>query len=318
LSNSPPHGSKGIGTLITYIIRRIFWSAVTLIGVIVVVFFILHLSGDPAVLLLPIEATAADVERLRNIMGFDRPLYVQFWDFFQDALRGDFGNSFRYRSGAMLVVLERVPATVTLAASALAVALVISLPIGILAAVRKNSSWDSFAMGLALVGQAVPGFFLAIVMIYVFAVKLQVLPSYGFDGWRSLLLPSITLGVYSAASLTRMLRGNLSEVLQQDYIRTAKSKGISFGGTILRHGLRNAVLPIVTLLGVQVGVLLGGSVITETVFAWPGMGRLVVQAVLNRDYPVVQAAVFFTAVVFLAVSLVIDILYTVLDPRIRY
>jgi peptide/nickel transport system permease protein len=304
--------------VISYIVRRLMWSGVTLLGVIVVVFFILHLSGDPAVLLLPVEATPEDVERLRQAMGFNRPLFVQFWDFFRNALHGDFGNSFRYRSAAMAVVLERVPATAALAGAALVVALLISMPFGILAAVRKNSSWDSFAMALALVGQAVPGFFLAIVMIYVFAVKLHVLPSYGFDGWRSLLLPAITLGVYSAASLTRMLRGNLAEVLQQDYIRTAKAKGISFQSMVFRHGLRNAVLPIVTLLGVQVGVLLGGSVITETVFAWPGMGRLMVQAVLNRDYPVVQAAVFFTAVVFLVVSLVIDILYTVLDPRIRY
>ena len=304
--------------MVEYIIRRLLWGIVTLFGITVVVFFILHLSGDPAVLMLPVEATAEDIERLRHTMGFDRPLYVQFWGFLWGALQGDFGESFRYRTSAMGVVLERVPATAILAASALFVALIISLPLGILAAIRKGTPWDNVAMALALVGQAVPGFFLAIMMIYLFAVKLRVLPSYGFNDWKSLILPSITLGVYSAASLTRMLRGNLSEVLQQDYIRTAKAKGITSTRTIIRHGLRNAVMPIVTLLGIQVGVLLGGSVIAETVFAWPGMGRLMVQAVLNRDYPVVQGAIFFTAVVFLVVNLIVDILYTFLDPRIRY
>ena len=290
----------------------------SLAGITIVVFLILHLSGDPTALLLPVEATAQDIERFRHIMGFDRPIWIQYLDFARNAIHGDFGESFRYRMPAMGVVLERVPATAALTAAALAVALIISIPMGILAAVKRNTIWDNVAMALALVGQAVPGFFLAIMMIYVFAVKLRILPTYGFKGIDSLVLPAITLGVFSAASLTRMLRANLSEVLQQDYIRTATAKGIRRRRTILRHALRNAVLPVLTLLGIQVGVLLGGSVITETVFAWPGMGRLVVQAVLNRDYPVVQAAVFFTAIIFLLVNLVIDVIYTVLDPRIRY
>lgn len=304
--------------MLEYLAKRLLWGLVSLAGITVVVFLILHLSGDPTALLLPVEATAQDIERFRHIMGFDRPIWIQYVDFARNAIHGDFGESFRYRMPAMGVVLERVPATAALTAAALAVALIISIPMGILAAVKKNTVWDNVAMALALVGQAVPGFFLAIMMIYVFAVKLRVLPTYGFKGIDSLVLPAITLGVYSAASLTRMLRANLSEVLQQDYIRTATAKGIRRRRTILRHALRNAVLPVLTLLGIQVGVLLGGSVITETVFAWPGMGRLVVQAVLNRDYPVVQAAVFFTAIIFLVVNLVIDVIYTVLDPRIRY
>lgn len=304
--------------MIEYLSRRALWSIVSLAGITVVVFFILHLSGDPTALLLPVEATPEDIAQFRHLMGFDRPLPVQYVDFVRGLARGDFGESFRYRAPAMGIVLERVPATAILTASALAVTLVIALPLGILAAVKKGTVWDRMAVTLALVGQAVPGFFLAIMMIFIFSVKLGLLPTYGFSGARSLILPAVTLGVYSAAALTRLLRANLSEMLRQDFIRTATAKGTTRYATVVRHGLRNAVLPIITLLGIQIGVLLGGSVITETVFAWPGMGRLMVQAVLNRDYPVVQAAVFFTAVVFLIVNLIVDLLYTVLDPRIRY
>jgi len=282
------------------------------------VFMILHLSGDPTSLMLPLEATPEDVERFRHIMGFDRPLISQYLDFLRGIVAGDFGESFRYRSPAMSVVLERVPATAILTGGALLVTLLVAIPLGVLAAVKKDSVWDRVATVLALVGQAVPGFFLAIMMIYVFAVRLSLVPTYGFSGWRSLILPSITLGLYSAAALTRLLRANLSEVLRQDYIRTATAKGVTRRIMVIRHGMRNAFLPVLTLLGIQVGVLLGGSVITETVFAWPGLGRLMIQAVLNRDYPVVQAAVFFTAIVFLVINFLIDLLYSVLDPRIRY
>lgn len=290
----------------------------SLAGITVMVFMILHLSGDPTSLMLPLEATPEDVERFRHIMGFDRPLISQYLDFLRGIVAGDFGESFRYRSPAMSVVLERVPATAILTGGALLVTLLVAIPLGVLAAVKKDSVWDRVATVLALVGQAVPGFFLAIMMIYVFAVRLSLVPTYGFNGWRSLILPSITLGLYSAAALTRLLRANLSEVLRQDYIRTATAKGVTRRIMVIRHGMRNAFLPVLTLLGIQVGVLLGGSVITETVFAWPGMGRLMIQAVLNRDYPVVQAAVFFTAIVFLVVNFFIDLLYSVLDPRIRY
>lgn len=287
-------------------------------GITVMVFMILHLSGDPTSLMLPLEATPEDVERFRHIMGFDRPLISQYLDFLRGIVAGDFGESFRYRSPAMSVVLERVPATAILTGGALLVTLLVAIPLGVLAAVKKDSVWDRVATVLALVGQAVPGFFLAIMMIYVFAVRLSLVPTYGFSGWRSLILPSITLGLYSAAALTRLLRANLSEVLRQDYIRTATAKGVTRRIMVIRHGMRNAFLPVLTLLGIQVGVLLGGSVITETVFAWPGLGRLMIQAVLNRDYPVVQAAVFFTAIVFLVINFLIDLLYSVLDPRIRY
>jgi len=291
---------------------------VSLAGITVMVFMILHLSGDPTSLMLPLEATPEDVERFRHIMGFDRPLISQYLDFLRGIVAGDFGESFRYRSPAMSVVLERVPATAILTGGALLVTLLVAIPLGVLAAVKKDSVWDRVATVLALVGQAVPGFFLAIMMIYVFAVRLSLVPTYGFSGWRSLILPSITLGLYSAAALTRLLRANLSEVLRQDYIRTATAKGVTRRIMVIRHGMRNAFLPVLTLLGIQVGVLLGGSVITETVFAWPGLGRLMIQAVLNRDYPVVQAAVFFTAIVFLVINFLIDLLYSVLDPRIRY
>ncbi len=290
----------------------------SLAGITVMVFMILHLSGDPTSLMLPLEATPEDVERFRHIMGFDRPLISQYLDFLRGIVAGDFGESFRYRSPAMSVVLERVPATAILTGGALLVTLLVAIPLGVLAAVKKDSVWDRVATVLALVGQAVPGFFLAIMMIYVFAVRLSLVPTYGFSGWRSLILPSITLGLYSAAALTRLLRANLSEVLRQDYIRTATAKGVTRRIMVIRHGMRNAFLPVLTLLGIQVGVLLGGSVITETVFAWPGLGRLMIQAVLNRDYPVVQAAVFFTAIVFLVINFLIDLLYSVLDPRIRY
>ncbi len=301
-----------------YIVRRLLATVVTLVGIIVAAFFILNLAGDPTTGLLGENATPEDIARLRHLMGFDRPLWQQFTSFVWQAVHGDFGKSFYYRLPAMSIVLERVPATFDLMLVALAVTVAIAFPLGMVAAHRRGSFVDSAATAIGAFGQAVPGFFLAILLIYAFSVKLKWLPAFGREDWRSYLMPALVLGVYGAAPLTRLLRSTLQDVLTQDYIRTAQAKGLSPRKVLLRHALRNALIPTVTLLGMQIGVLLGGSVITETVFAWPGMGRLLAQSILQRDYPVVQAAVTLTGLIFLGINLVVDLLYGWIDPRIRY
>ena len=301
-----------------YIIRRLLATAVTLVGIIVAAFFILRLAGDPTTALLGESATPEDIARLRHLMGFDQPLWQQFTSFVWQAAHGDFGTSFYYRLPAMSIVLERVPATFDLMLAAMAVTAAIAFPLGMVAAYRRGSFVDSAATAIGAFGQAIPGFFLAILLIYAFSVKLKWLPAFGREDWRSYLMPAVVLAVYGAAPLIRLLRSTLQDVLTQDYIRTARAKGLSPAKVLLRHALRNALIPIVTLLGMQVGVLLGGSVITETVFAWPGMGRLLVQSIVQRDYPVVQAAVTLTGLVFLGINLFVDLLYGWIDPRIRY
>jgi len=250
-------------------------------------------------------------------MGLNDPLPVQYLIFLRDAARGDFGTSLRYNQDALGVVVERIPATLQIALAAFALAVVVAVPIGIVSAVRPNSPLDNVAVLLALVGQAVPTFFLGIVLILVFAVRFGWFPTSGLASPRGLVLPAITLGAFAMASITRLTRAAMLEVLGQDYVRTARAKGLSDAIVVNRHALRNALVPVVTIMGLQFGALLGGSVVTETVFALPGMGRLIVQSIGNRDYPVVQAGVFLIAVAFVGVNLVVDLLYAALDPRIR-
>jgi ABC-type dipeptide/oligopeptide/nickel transport system permease component len=301
----------------TFLVRRLLQSLVVLLGVSFVVFFILFLTGDPAAVLLPPEASAEDIRLFRERMGFDDPFFVQYGRFLAGALRGSFGESIRHGEPAFDLVVERMPATFELAGAALLIALCLAIPAGIVSAVRRNSVLDYVATVVALLGQSMPTFWLGIMLILFFSVQLQWLPSSGRGELRHLVLPAITLGLFTTARITRLTRSGMLEVLNQDYIRTARAKGVANPPVVWKHALKNAAIPIVTIVGIELGTLLGGSVITETIFAWPGVGRLSVQAIYNRDYPVVQAAVFLLATTFVVVNLFVDVLYTYLDPRIR-
>jgi len=302
----------------SYLIRRGWQSILVLFGVSLVVFLILHLTGDPALLLLPPDSTAEDVAKFRRAMGFDDPVAVQYARFLKGALRGDFGESVRHGEPAMGLVLERLPATFELAGAGLLIALSLAIPAGIVSAVRRNTMVDYVSTVVALLGQAMPTFWLGIMLILVFSVRLSWLPSSGRGDLDHLILPAITLGLFTTARITRLTRSGMLEVLGQDYIRTARAKGVSEPPVVWKHALKNASIPIVTIVGIELGTLLGGSVITETIFAWPGVGRLSVQAIFNRDYPVVQAAVFLLASTFVVVNFLVDVVYTYLDPRIRF
>ena len=300
-----------------YLLRRFAQSLLVLFGISFVVFAILHLTGDPTLVLLPPDASPEDVRRFREQMGFNDPFHVQYLRFLKGALRGDFGQSIRHGEPAFDLVLERLPATFELAGAGLGIALVLAIPAGIISAVRRNTPVDYIATVVALLGQSMPTFWLGIMLILVFSVQLNLLPSSGRGSLQHLILPAITLGLFTTARITRLTRSGMLEVLNQDYIRTARAKGVGDPPVVWKHALKNAAIPIVTIVGIELGTLLGGSVITETIFAWPGVGRLSVQAISNRDYPVVQAAVFLLATTFVLVNLLVDVIYTYLDPRIR-
>ena len=301
-----------------YVARRLAQSLIVLLGISVVVFVILHLTGDPTLLMLPPDASAEEVTRFRRAMGFDDPLPVQYWRFLRGVLQGNFGNSLRHDEPALGLVFERMPATLELTTVALGVALVLAIPAGIVSAVFRNTALDYVSTVVALIGQAMPTFWLGIMLILVFSVGFQVLPSSGRGGPTNLILPAVTLGLFTTARTMRLTRSALLEVLGQDYVRTARAKGVAERGVVWKHALRNASIPVITIVGLELGTLLGGAVITETIFAWPGVGRLSVQAIYNRDYPLVQASVFVLASIFVLVNLAVDLVYTYLDPRIRF
>jgi peptide/nickel transport system permease protein len=293
-------------------------TIVVLWGVTTIVFVVTRLSGDPIALIVPPEAPRAEIERVRAQFGFDRPLPVQYGIFIRRAVVGDFGQSIRQRQPAMRLALDRLPATLQLAAWSFLFAVVVGVPLGIVAGVRPRSLWDNVTMTVAVVGQAVPTFYLGILLIIFVAVRLGWLPVGGRGDWKTLVLPVVTLGTYAMASIARLTRSAMLEVMSQDYVRTARAKGLSERIVTLRHGFRNALIPVVTIMGLQFGTLLGGAVVTETIFAWPGLGLLAINGIGSRDYPVVQAAVFLAAVSFVIINLVVDLLYSQLDPRIRY
>ena len=293
-----------------YVARRLAQALIVLLGISVVVFVILHLTGDPTLLMLPPDVTAEEVARFRKAMGFDDPLPVQYWRFLRGVLQGNFGNSLRHDEPALGLVFERMPATLELTLVALGVAMLLAIPAGIVSAVFRNTALDYVSTVVALIGQAMPTFWLGIMLILVFAVGFQILPSSGRGGLMHLLLPALTLGLFTAARTMRLTRSALLEVLGQDYVRTARAKGVAERGVVWKHALRNASIPIITIVGLELGTLLGGAVITETIFAWPGVGRLSVQAIYNRDYPLVQASVFVLASIFVVVNLAVDLVYT--------
>jgi len=301
-----------------YVGRRVAHTALILIGITVVVFWVIRLSGDPVLLMLPADASQQDIERLRQSLGFDQPVHVQLWRFMERVATGDFGKSLRFQEPALPLVLDRLPNTVLLALTALSISTLVAIPLGVLSAVRHNSSWDYAAMFVALLGQSMPIFWTGIMLITVFSVALDLFPSSGSGTFRHLVLPAVALGFFSTGRVTRLVRGGMLEVLGQDYVRTARAKGLAERGVVYRHALRNCLLPVITIVGLELGSTLGGAVVTEMVFAWPGVGRLIVSAIFARDYPLVQAAVFVVAAMFVLVNLAVDLLYAVVDPRVRY
>jgi len=303
--------------LLPFLTSRLLRAVIALWLVSTVVFVVMRLSGDPVPLLLPPDAPRSEIFRVRAELGLDRPLPVQYAIFLGNALRGDFGRSLHFREPAVRVVAGYLGATFELGVTAFALAALVALPIGIVSAVRRNSLVDQVAMTLALVGQAAPTFFIGILFILVVSLQLGWLPTSGRGDWRNLVLPALTLGAFAMASIARLTRSAMLEVLRADFIRTARAKGVAETLVIVKHALKNAAVPIVTITGLQFGTLLGGAVVTETVFAWPGIGRLAIQSIYNRDYPVVQCTVFISAVLFIAINLLIDVLYGLLDPRVR-
>src|SRR5215471_8629659 len=294
----------------TYVLRRLAQSALTLLGVSVLVFVILRvLPGNPARMLLPEGAPESAVEALNRQLGLREPLVVQYGIFLRSVVRGDFGQSFQYRAPALTVGLALV-------AMLLTVALGVSL--GILAAVRRGTRYDVAGMALAVLGQSLPNFWLGIMLILLFGVALRWLPTSGFSGWTSLVLPAVTVAAFPTALVARLTRSSMLEILNRDFIRTGRAKGLAERSVVFRHALRNAAIPVLTVIGLQIGALLGGAVITESIFAWPGMGKLIVDAIFFRDFPVVQTVLILSATVFVVINLAVDLLYTVIDPRIRY
>jgi peptide/nickel transport system permease protein len=289
-----------------------------LLAVALIAFLLLYLSGDPAMLLMPPDATREQLDAFRHEMGFDRPFWEQFYHFVARLLQGDFGVSWRFQQPVLPIVLERIPATVLLALTALAFSLVVAIPLGVISAVKRDTPFDSASMVFALLGQSMPGFWIGIMLILAFSVSLKWLPTSGFTGPTSIILPAATLGLALVGRNARMVRSSMLEVLGEDYVKHARAKGLSEWRVITRHALRNALLPVVTVIGLEFGALLGGTVVVETVFAWPGIGLLAIQAVTGRDYPVVQAVILLSAVMFTLTNLAVDLLYTRIDPRITY
>jgi ABC-type dipeptide/oligopeptide/nickel transport system permease component len=303
----------------TYILHRVAQSALTLLGVSVLVFVILRvLPGDPARMLLPDGAPESAVIELNRQLGLREPLFVQYGLFLRSVAHGDFGQSFQYRAPALRVVLERLPATIQLTVAAMLVTIAAGVTLGIGTAVRRGTRYDVAGTILAVLGQSLPNFWLGIMLILLFGVALRWLPTSGFAGWTSLVLPAITLAAFPTALVARLTRSSMLEILNRDYIRTGRAKGLAERSVVLRHALRNAAIPVLTVIGLQIGALLGGAVITESVFAWPGMGKLIVDAIFFRDFPVVQTVLILSATVFVGINLLVDLLYTIIDPRIRY
>ena len=276
------------------------------------------LPGDPAKMLLPEGAPQSAVDELNRHLGLREPLHVQYGIFIRSVFRGDFGQSFQYRAPALRVVTERLAATAQLALAAMFLMGAVGVSLGIVAAVRRGTRYDLASTLFAVLGQSLPNFWLGIMLILLFGVALRWLPTSGFESWRHLILPAVTLAAFPTALVARLTRSSMLEILGRDYIRTGRAKGLAERAVVLRHALRNAAVPVLTVLGMQVGTLLGGAVITESVFAWPGMGKLVVDAIFFRDFPVVQTVLIFSATIFVLINLLVDLLYTVIDPRIRY
>ena len=303
---------------INFIISRLVQLAVTMFIVSLAAFLIIRLSGDPILVLAPDFFSEEQKAQMREFWGFDRPLSEQFITFISKAVTGDFGTSFVAKRPAMELVLERLGNTWLLAAAASAIGLTIAIPLGILSALKRNSLLDFVSTALASLGTAMPGFWLGLMLIIIFSVNLRILPAFGAMEPKAIIMPSLALGVGMAARLSRMTRSAMLEVLNQDYVRTARSKGLQQKTVVMRHALRNALIPIVTVFGLQLGWLLGGAIIVESVFSWPGLGRQIIDSISNRDNTIMQAGLVWISLSFILISYVIDVLYVLLDPRIQF
>jgi ABC-type dipeptide/oligopeptide/nickel transport system permease component len=301
-----------------YILSKFTQSILLLFGVILLVFLMVRVTGDPSTLMMPREASAEDIEAFRESMGFNRPVMVQFWDFFSGAIVGDFGNSLHFKTPALPLVIERLPATLHLAIVALIMALVIAIPLGLIGGFNPGSLVDNFGRTLALAGQSIPNFWLALIFILFFAVRLGWFPSFGRDQWHSVVLPAIVLGLPVMGQIVRLTRSAVLEIRGEDFIRTAHSKGLEPRTIYSKHVFRNVAIPLVSVIGVQFGYMLGGSIYIEAIFSWPGMGQLIEQSIGWRDFPLIQAIAVFTSLVVLALNLLTDMTYAIIDPRIRY
>ncbi|MGB4331572.1 MAG: ABC transporter permease [Dethiobacteria bacterium] len=302
--------------MINYLCRRFLQIVPVLFLITLIVFCLVYVAGDPVSLMLPLDAPPEQFEALRSSLGLDRPLPVQYLSFLSRLARGDFGESFRYRQPALDIVLERIPATLELALVSMIFATIISIPMGIWSATRKDTVIDIFITGLSVLGKAMPGFWLGIMLILLFAVNTQIFPVSGRGTLMHLVLPALTLSVSLAAEMTRLTRSSIIEILSQDYIRTARSKGVNNFSVICKHAFKNCLIPLITIMAVQTSQLVGGALVIEAVFAWPGLGQLIVQAANARDMAILQAAVFIVALMVICINFLADILYTLVDPRV--
>ena len=300
-----------------YLLRRVLQSLVVVLGLTLIVFGIARLSGSPVDLMLPMGATAQQKADLTQQLGLDRPLPVQYVKFMTNALKGDFGQSIRFQTPALPLVVGRIPATLELALVSLLFAVAVGIPLGILAALHYRRAGDYLVTTGTTLGQAMPSFWLGIILILVFGVNLKWLPISGNNGIKSLIMPAFTLSIVPLVTIAKVTRSSMIGTLPQDYVRTARSKGLEWGHVVRHHALRNALIPVVTIIGVLLGQLLSGAVITEQIFAWPGIGRLTIESINARDFPVVQAVTLITSLAVVGANLLVDFSYSLLDPRIR-
>jgi peptide/nickel transport system permease protein len=301
-----------------YIFNRVIQALVCIVIITIIVFSLTRISGDPVMLMVPPEATEEDVEKMREVLGLKEPIYVQYWRFISKAVKGDFGNSLRWNVPGIELFLDRFPNTLLLAISSMAFAVIIGIPVGIVSSVMVGKWFDNFGKIFALMGQALPVFWLGIMMMILLSVKLMLLPTSGMGTWKHLLMPTVTLGWYFTAALVRLTRSAMLDVLDAEHIKMARIMGVPGYMIVWKQALKNAFIPILTLGAVNFIFLLNGTVITETVFNWPGIGRLVVDAIFARDFPVVQMCVLIASCLYIFTNLLVDILYAYIDPRIRY
>ncbi len=300
-----------------YAVRQVAQLVVVILGISMLAFAILHVIGDPVLLLLPQNAGKEEYDRYHKLLGLDKPIYVQYWKFASRAVHGDFGKSWYTDTPAFRLVLERMPPTLYLTTAGLVMALLIALPLGILAALKRHSFVDNLCTVIAVAGQAMPIFWLGIMLIIIFAVRLKALPASGYGTWEHFLMPAFTLGAFLAPLTMRLVRSGVIEVMNMEYIKTARAKGVGEWMVVVKHAFRNACIPVITVLGLQFGQLLGGAIVTETVFAWPGVATLTVESIRNQDFPVVQCAVVLLALIIVAVNFFVDMVVGLIDPRIR-
>ncbi len=300
-----------------YLARQLVQLMVVIVGISMLAFAILHVIGDPVLLLLPQNAGKEEYARYHKLLGLDKPIYVQYWKFASRAIQGDFGKSWYTDTPAFRLVLQRMAPTIYLTLAGLVMALLIALPLGILAALKRHSFVDNLCTMVAVAGQAMPIFWLGIMLIIIFAVRLKALPASGYGTWQHFLMPAFTLGAFLAPLTMRLVRSGVIEIMNMEYIKTARAKGLGEWMVVVKHAFRNACIPVITVLGLQFGQLLGGAIITETVFAWPGVATLAVESIRNQDFPVVQCAVVLLALIIVSVNFLVDMIVGLIDPRIR-